>query len=160
MNYDNFFANHDYTPPPFNSVILQRLVFFLNMDDMDGAFNYLDSINSLGLLKAAEVEAVESNLFYTPHQKEQAIEYIRLRLRNFSRQLSTVGMVKKQPKKMTPEQKEKMKQKKALAKEKERARKLKEKEREKARKLKEKEKEKARKLKEKEKLRNKKIPNK
>ena len=42
MNYDNFFANHDYTPPPFNSVILQRLVFF---------FNYLNSINSLGVLK-------------------------------------------------------------------------------------------------------------
>ncbi len=107
MNYDNFFANHDYVPPPFNSVILQRLVFFLNMDDIDGVFNYLNSINSLGVLKAAEVEAVKSNLFYTPHQKEQAIEFIRIRLRDFSRQLSTVGMVKKQTKKMTPEQKEK-----------------------------------------------------
>jgi hypothetical protein len=111
------------------------------MDDIDGVFNYLNSINSLGVLKAAEVEAVKSNLFYTPHQKEQAIEFIRIRLRDFSRQLSTVGMVKKQTKKMTPEQKEKMKQKKALAKEKEKARKLKEKE--KARKLKEKEREKA-----------------
>ncbi len=147
MNYDNFFANNNYVPPPFRSVVLQRLVFFLNMDSMDGAFDYLDSINSLGVLKAAEVEAVESNLFYTPHQKEKAIEYIRIRLRDFSRQLSALGMVKKQTKKMTPEQKEKMKQKKALAKEKEKARKLKEKE-------------KARKLKEKEKLRNKKIQNK
>jgi electron transfer flavoprotein alpha subunit len=151
MNYDNFFANHDYTPPPFNSVILQRLVFFLNMDDMEGAYTYLYSIRSDLRLSAALEEAINSDLFYTPIQKEQAIQYIRDRLGSPAQSRTHVGMVKKQTKKMTPEQKEKMKQKKALAKEKEKARKLKEKE--KARKLKEKEKERARK----EKLRNKKM---
>jgi len=149
MDYDTFFANHTYTPPPFNSVILQRLVFFLNMDDMEGAYTYLYSIRSDLRLSAALEEAINSNLFYTPHQKETAIEYIKYRLGAPGDKKTYIGMVKKQTKKMTPEQKEKLKQKKALAKEKE-----------KARKLKEKEKERARKLKEKEKARNKKILNK
>ena len=149
MDYDNFFANYPYNPPPFNSVILQRLVFFLNMDDMEGAYTYLYSIRSDLRLSAALEEAINSDLFYTPIQKEQAIQYIRDRLGSPAQSRTHVGMVKKQTKKMTPEQKEKMKQKKALAKEKERARKLKEKEREKARKLKEKEKAKAQKLKKK-----------
>ncbi len=138
MNYDNFFANHDYNPPPFNSIILRRLVFFLNMDDMEGAYTYLYSIKSDFRMSAALEEAIHSNLFYTPHQKEKAIEYIKDRLGIPGEKKTHVGMVKKQTKKMTPEQKEKLKQKKALAKEKEKARKLKEKEKERARKLKEK----------------------
>jgi hypothetical protein len=75
-----FFANYAYNPPPFNSVILQRLVFFLNMDDMEGAYDYLYSIKSDFQMSAALEEAIHSNLFYTPHQKETAIEYIKYRL--------------------------------------------------------------------------------